>query len=100
VIRFRAEAEADRRAARTAAEALKRRLRQLLALDPEDTVSVSEIACGDPGCAAGRETIALVMRRGEPTRAVRFGKPAADIRDEAECLAGLAAAGLVTAGAA
>jgi hypothetical protein len=35
VIRFRAEAEADRRAARTAAEALKRRLRQLLALDPD-----------------------------------------------------------------
>ncbi|MEH3147954.1 MAG: hypothetical protein PGN34_22040 [Methylobacterium frigidaeris] len=95
MIRFRAEAEAGRREARAAAEALKRRLRHLLALDPDDAVSVSEIACGDPGCASGRETVALVMRRGERTRAARFPKPAAEIGGEAEIVAGLAAAGLL-----
>lgn len=40
--------------------------REILTLPEEATVSITEIACGEPGCG-GVETMVLVMRPGEKT---------------------------------
>ncbi len=45
-----------------------------LGLGDDDAISVNEIACADPGCP-DMETIVLVMRAGQPTRALRIRKP-------------------------
>lgn len=45
-----------------------------LGLGATDAVTVNEIACADPGCP-DIETVVLVMRAGEPTRAVRIRAP-------------------------
>jgi hypothetical protein len=50
---------------------LKTEIASALALGPGDALSVNEIACADPGCP-DMETIVLVMRAGEPTRALRI----------------------------
>jgi hypothetical protein len=42
----------------------------ILALGEEDAVTISEIACNDPACP-GLETVILVMRKGEKTRAAK-----------------------------
>ncbi|GJE16288.1 hypothetical protein [Methylobacterium marchantiae] len=61
-----------RSAARSAVAAkLKEELRAALSLGEDDILAVNEIACAEPGCA-DRETIVLVMRAGEPTRALRI----------------------------
>jgi hypothetical protein len=52
-----------------------------LALGPADAVSVNEIACADPGCP-DMETIVLVMRHGEPTRALRIRAPLDAVTDD------------------
>jgi hypothetical protein len=44
--------------------------REILALGEDDVVSVSEIACGEPGCG-GLETVILIMRKGEKTRGAK-----------------------------
>ncbi len=56
------------------AAALKTRLVEAFALGPEDALAVNEIACADPGCP-DLETIVLVMRVGEPTRALKIRRP-------------------------
>lgn len=53
---------------------LKREIALALALDPDDALSVNEIACADPGCP-DMETIVLVMRARQPTRALRIRRP-------------------------
>jgi len=60
----------------------------LALLPPGTQVSVSEIVCRDPGCP-GTETVILVMRAGEKTRAAKITKDAADVTDAdvAEALA-------------
>ena len=45
-------------------------VRDELALGGDDTVTVNQIACTDPACP-GLETVILVMRPGEPTRAFK-----------------------------
>lgn len=45
-------------------------VREALALGDDDTVTVNEIACTDPACP-GLETVILVMRPGEATRAFK-----------------------------
>ena len=55
-------------------------LRESLGLGEDDAVTVSEIACGDPACG-GAETVALVMRFGRRTEAVKFMKPMANVTD-------------------
>lgn len=45
------------------------------------SVSVSEIACEDPGCS-GTETIILVMRAGHRTAACKVSKEAAEVDDD------------------
>lgn len=67
---------------------LKGEIAPSLGLGPDDALSVNEIACADPGCP-DMETIVLVMRAGQPTRALRIRKPmeavdAADIAALAE----------------
>jgi hypothetical protein len=49
-------------------------VRALLALVEEDAVTVSQIDCGDPACAGGAETVILVMRKGERTKAAKIPK--------------------------
>jgi hypothetical protein len=48
-------------------------VRARLSLGDNDAVTVSEIACGDPGCG-GAETVILVMRAGRRTEAVKVKK--------------------------
>ena len=45
-----------------------------LGLGEGDAITVNEIACTDPGCP-DIETVVLVMRAGEPTRAIRIRSP-------------------------
>ena len=53
---------------------LKNELIAALGLGASDALAVNEIACADPGCP-DMETIVLVMRAGEPTRALRVRRP-------------------------
>ncbi|WP_188408516.1 hypothetical protein [Agaricicola taiwanensis] len=48
-------------------------VRQHLSLGEHDAVTVSEIACGDPGCG-GAETVVLILRAGRRTEAVKVKK--------------------------
>ncbi len=71
------------------AERVKTLAREVFALSPEDGVTASEIACADPGCP-DMETVLLIMRAGQPTRAVKVPKRMADV-DRADLAAALAA---------
>jgi hypothetical protein len=53
---------------------LKRDLMAALDLGEADALAVNEISCPDPGCP-DMETVVLVMRAGEPTRALRIRCP-------------------------
>ena len=55
--------------------------RAILALDDEATVTVSEIACGDPACG-GAETVVLVMRPGRRTEAAKIKMPMASVSEQ------------------
>ncbi|MEP9347757.1 hypothetical protein [Xanthobacter sp. KR7-225] len=66
---------------RDAARALADLARRVLALDEEATVSISEIACGDPACG-GAETVVLVMRPGRRTEAAKVKCPMAQVTEE------------------
>lgn len=68
-----------------AAERVKGWCRRFFDLGDDDAVAANEVACPDPGCP-DVETIILVMRAGEATRAFKVAKPIAavtegDIRD-------------------
>ena len=56
------------------AKQLKAACTRALGLDAADAITVNEIACADPGCP-DIETVVLVMRFGEPTRAIRIRAP-------------------------
>lgn len=73
-MRRKGEGSAHRDAARVLADMV----RAELALEEEATVSVSEIACGDPACG-GAETVVLVMRPGRRTEAAKILKPMATV---------------------
>ncbi|MGU3493853.1 hypothetical protein ACLBXM_07415 [Xanthobacteraceae bacterium A53D] len=66
---------------RDATRALAEMTRRLLALDEEASVSVSEIACGDPACG-GAETVVLVMCPGQPTQAAKVLMPVARVTED------------------
>lgn len=53
---------------------------EILALDEETTVMVTELACSEPGCPP-LETIVAVLRPGEQ-RQVKFHKPMAELTRE------------------
>ena len=59
---------------------LKAWTREALALPPEATLSVSEISCTDPSCP-GTETVILVMRPGERTRAYKVAKAVDEVTE-------------------
>lgn len=82
----------DREAAPDAARELADKARAVLGVGEETTVSISEIACGDPACG-GAETVVLVMRPGRRTEAAKLMKPLSTVTDEdlAEALAPLMA---------
>jgi len=65
--------------------------RAALALEDEATVTVSEIACGDPACG-GAETVVLVMRPGRRTAAAKVKMPLSRVTEDVlrEALAELA----------
>lgn len=67
--------------ARDAARALADLVRRMLDLEEEATVSVSQIACGDPACG-GAETVVLVMRPGRRTEAAKVLRPMAEVGEE------------------
>lgn len=48
--------------------------------DEETTFVVNEIICNDPGCI-GTETVILLMRPRQPTRAVKVLKPMAEVTE-------------------
>jgi len=60
--------------AKAAAERLKGQVRTLLSLDETVAVAVNEILCADPACP-GSETVILVMKPGEKTRAYKLQMP-------------------------
>lgn len=68
-------------------------VRDSLALSADDAVTVSEIACGDPACPGGAETVILVMRRGQRTQAAKIRKALVFVStgDVEEALASLTA---------
>lgn len=61
---------------------LARRVRAVLSLSADATVSVTEIACGDPACG-GAETAIIVMRPGRRTESVKLMMPVASVDDAA-----------------
>jgi len=68
-------------AAPDAARDLAARARVMLGVGEDTTLSISEIACGDPGCG-GAETVVLVMRPGRRTEAAKLMKPLSEVSDE------------------
>ena len=52
--------------------------REAAALGAEDVVKANEIRCPDPACP-GFETVILIMRAGQRTRAVKIDKPIAEV---------------------
>lgn len=69
--------------------ALKERVATRLRLGDEDAVTISEIVCHDPGCP-GVETVILLMRPRQPSRAYKIAAALADVSEgdiEAACTA-------------
>lgn len=69
--------------------AIKDWTRSALGAGEETRLSVSEIVCRDPGCA-GTETVILVMKPGERTRALKIMRELAEVT-EADVIAACAA---------
>jgi hypothetical protein len=59
---------------------LKARVESLLDLCAGDSVSGNEIACADPGCPE-IETVILLMRPGDKTRAIKIPGPMGNVSD-------------------
>ena len=71
-----AKAEAKR-----VAEHLKAQVRALLGLPEAAAIAVNEILCADPACP-GNETVILVMKPGEKTRAYKLQMAMAEVTAE------------------
>lgn len=52
--------------------------REAAALNEADVVKVNEVLCPDPACP-GFETVILLMRAGQRTRAIKVAKPIAEV---------------------
>ena len=48
--------------------------------EPQVSLTISEIDCGDIACP-GLETIILILREGEATRAVKVKKPMVEVQE-------------------
>jgi hypothetical protein len=69
-----------------AAAQVKRQVRELLDLPENAVIAVNEILCADPACP-GTETVILVMKPGEKTRALKVQMGLAELTEEALALA-------------
>jgi hypothetical protein len=69
-------------AATDAAARLKLKVREQLALPETAAIAVNEILCADPACP-GTETVILVMKPGEKTRAYKIQAALDEVDDEA-----------------
>jgi hypothetical protein len=56
--------------------------RDVLKLEEEAAVTVSQIDCGDGACEGGAETFILVMRKGQRTKAAKISKAMSYVSDE------------------
>lgn len=65
-----------------AAAQVKRQVRELLGLPENVVIAVNEILCVDPACP-GTETVILVMKPGEKTRAFKVQMGLAELTPEA-----------------
>jgi hypothetical protein len=65
-----------------AAAQVKRQVRELLGLPENAVIAVNEILCADPACP-GTETVILVMKPGEKTRAFKVQSGLAELTPEA-----------------
>lgn len=65
-----------------AAAQVKRQVRELLGLPDNAVIAVNEILCADPVCP-GTETVILVMKPGEKTRAFKVQMGLAEVTPEA-----------------
>ncbi|CAD5281596.1 conserved hypothetical protein [Bosea sp. 62] len=65
-----------------AAARVKRQVRELLGLPENAVIAVNEILCADPACP-GTETVILVMKPGEKTRAFKAQMGLAELTPEA-----------------
>jgi hypothetical protein len=68
--------------AKALAERLKTQVRELLGLPETAAIAVNEIICADPACP-GNETVILVMKPGEKTRAYKLQMAMAEVTAEA-----------------
>ncbi|RYE30825.1 MAG: hypothetical protein EOP23_17985 [Hyphomicrobiales bacterium] len=68
--------------AKLLSERLKAQVRDLLDLPEAAVIAVSEILCADPACP-GNETVILVMKPGEKTRAYKLQMAMAEVTAEA-----------------
>ena len=65
-----------------ASKQIKRWVRELLHLPDDAVIAVNEILCADPACP-GTETVILVMKPGEKTRAFKVQMGLAELTPEA-----------------
>lgn len=65
-----------------AAAQVKRQVRDLLGLPESAVIAVNEILCADPACP-GTETVILVMKPGEKTRAFKVQMGLSELTPEA-----------------
>ena len=68
--------------AKAAADRLKNEVRDLLGLPETAAIAVNEIICADPACP-GTETVILVMKPGEKTRAYKLQMALGEVTAEA-----------------
>ena len=61
---------------------IKQQVRELLGLPDSAVIAVNEILCADPACP-GTETVILVMKPGEKTRAFKVQMGLAELTPEA-----------------
>lgn len=65
-----------------AAAQVKRQVRELLGLPENAVIAVNEILCADPACP-GTETVILVMKPGEKTKAFKVQMALAELTPDA-----------------
>lgn len=75
-------ARADKAVAAREAARIKDLVREVLNLTENTAVAVNEIICADPACP-GSETVILVMKVGEKTKAFKLQMAMADVTPEA-----------------
>ena len=68
--------------AKALSDRLKVEVRKLLGLPETAAIAVNEIICADPACP-GNETVILVMKPGEKTRAYKLQMAMAQVTSEA-----------------